>query len=415
MQKLFFIEGYGCSLNHADTEQLTAFLESRNFKISKKPENANFVVINTCAVKEQTENRMLKRIRELWGIAQKNNSKLIVFGCLPKINPEKVSQISSQIIQIGPSLKELSQFLELGSTEFSPSLEQKKSNGFVSIIPIARGCLGNCSFCATRFARGALKSYPIKEICEKIDLEKKPVEFWLTAQDTACYGIDIGTSLPALLKEIFKSRKKFRVRIGMMNPHYAAKIMPRLLPLFSDKRLYRFFHIPVQSGSDKILEKMNRHYKRSQYLKLVRKIRSKLPDATISTDVIVGFPGETEKDFEQTLSLVKAVKPDIINISRFGARPKTKAAAMKGQLHGRVKKKRSRILTELQKKISIENKEKLVGSVQELFVSEKGPKGNFVGRSVSYKPVVIENDFLGEFVKVKITRAFPNFLVADLA
>ncbi|MDD5148199.1 MAG: tRNA (N(6)-L-threonylcarbamoyladenosine(37)-C(2))-methylthiotransferase [Candidatus ainarchaeum sp.] len=414
-KKLFFIEGYGCSLNKADTEQITAYLEASGLKEAKKPESAGIIILNTCAVKEPTENKMLARAAALWKTALKKKAKLVVFGCLPKINSAGIFGISEKIVQCGPNLEELSKALGIKEHEFSPSLKQKRSNKFVSIIPIARGCTGNCSFCATKFARGSLRSYPIEAIKQKFELEtEKPCEVWLTAQDCGCYGFDAGTSLPALLKALLKSRNKFRIRIGMMNPHHALKIAGELLPLFSDKRLYRFFHIPLQSGSDKILKKMNRPYSRKQFFSLVKKIRKALPDAAISTDIIVGFPSETERDFEETIKAVKSLKPDIVNISRFGARPGTPAARMRLQLDGREKKKRSRILSGLQKKIALKKNISLIGTKQEIFVSERGKKGNFVGRAVSYKPVVIEKDLLGKFVKITVSGAFSGFVFGKL-
>ena len=210
MKKTFFIEGYGCSLNKAETEQIAGFLESSGFQIVSKPEKAGTIIINTCAVKEPTENRMLARIKHLKKISKKN-SRLIVFGCLSKINPKKISEISGDIIKIGPNLEELAKELNIKETAFSPRVKQKHSSKFVSIIPIARGCLGNCAFCATKNARGSLKSYSPAELKKKFFRETKiPREIWLTAQDTACYGLDIGTSLPNLLRQFLKSKKKFQ-------------------------------------------------------------------------------------------------------------------------------------------------------------------------------------------------------------
>ena len=412
-KKLFFIEGYGCSLNKAETEQIHGFLEANGFARVSKPEQAEIIIINTCAVKEPTENKMLARTEALFKLAEKTKAKLVVFGCLPKINSARISGISEKIVQCGPNLEELAGHLKIKPLKFSPLIKQKRANKFVSIIPVARGCLGSCSFCATKFARGSLHSYPIESIKQKFDLEtKNPCEVWLTAQDCGCYGFDNGTSLVSLLKELLKSKKQFRIRIGMMNPGHALKIIDSLLPLFRDRRLYRFFHIPLQSGSDSILKKMNRHYSKKQFFSLLKKIRKKLPDATISTDIIVAFPSESEKDFAETIAAVKRMKPDITNISRFGARPGTAAAKMSRQLHGREKKRRSRILSDLQKKISLERKKRFFGRTLEIFVSEKGSRGNFVGRDISYNPVVIEKNLLGKFAKVRIEKAFSGFLLA---
>ena len=410
-----FVEGYGCSLNRSDTEQVQGFLESQGFILVEKPENAGLIVINTCAVKEQTETKMLRRIKELNAVAKKGKAVLVVFGCLPKINSKAIADISEKIVQLGPSLEELASFLQLPPQKFSPELEEKKSSSIVSIIPIARGCLGNCSYCSVRSARGSLKSYSVSELNKKFKKAiKGSKEIWLTAQDCGCYGFDIGTNLAELLKELLKSEGEFRIRIGMANPGHLKKFLKEYLELFEDKRLYRFFHIPVQSGSNSVLRQMNRGYKKEDFLEIVKVIRNRFPNATISTDIIVGFPGESEDDFKQTLFLVKEAKPDTVNISRFGARPSTLAEKMPVQLHGRVKKKRSRELTLLCKEIALERNKGFVGLVQKILVNEKGKGNTFVGRTQDCKPVAVKENLFGKFAKVKITKALSTHLLGKV-
>lgn len=415
MQKKFYVEGYGCSMNIAETEQIKGFLKSKKFSLAKIPEKADFIIINTCAVKDQTENRMINRIKKLYKIAVENKSKLIVFGCLPKVNAERMREISDKIILMSPALEELSSFLALGKEEFSPKIKEIRCSKYITIIPIAKGCKGSCTFCCTKAARGALKSHSKGDIVNKFRSSlKETKEIWLTAQDTGCYGQDTGENLPSLLKELLKTKGNFRIRVGMMNPDHLLEFYKEYISLFKDRRVYRFFHIPVQSGSDKILKLMGRNYGSKEFIKLVGKIRKDIPSTTISTDVIVGFPSETENDFIKTVSLLKKTKPDVVNISRYGARPKTAASKMKGQLHGRVKKARSRILTELCRELALENNKKFLGKTQEIFVSEKGPKGNFVGRNSSYKAVVIRKNLLGKFAKVKVKKAFAHHLAGEL-
>ncbi|MFH1256124.1 MAG: tRNA (N(6)-L-threonylcarbamoyladenosine(37)-C(2))-methylthiotransferase, partial [Candidatus Diapherotrites archaeon] len=331
----FFVEGYGCSLNKADTEAIKGFLQQNGFT-QGTINNSDYVVVNTCAVKEQTENRMLKRIRELHALSKKKEFRLIVFGCLPKISGKKISEISKKIVQLPPSLESLSKFFHLPEQPFSPSIAQARSNRFISIIPICRGCLGSCTYCSVKQARGPLKSYSIASLKKKFaQAVKEAPEVWLTAQDLACYGKDIGSSLPELLQELLSVEGNYRVRLGMMNPAHLKPIANEMLECFQDKRLYKFLHLPVQSGSGKILKAMKRDYSPRDFLLLVKKFRSKVKGLTLSTDVIVGFPGETEKDFNATVSLLEKVKPGICNISRFGARPNTPAEKMPQQLHGR--------------------------------------------------------------------------------
>lgn len=408
-----FVEWAGCSLNKSDTEQIRGFLLQNGFLLEKNPEKAGLLLLNTCAVKERTESKMLKRIRQLNKISEKKKSVFVVFGCLPKINKEAISSVSEKIVQIGPDLGQLASFLSLPEQGFAPSLQEKKSSKVVSIIVIARGCLGDCAYCGTKNARGKLQSYPIQELNKKFKQTiKHSKEVWLTAQDCGCYGLDFGESLPNLLKELLRNKGEFRIRIGMINPGHLKQFLPSYLNLFEDRRLYRFFHLPVQSGSDEILLKMNRTYKRLDFLRMAKAIRSKFPNAVIATDIIVGFPGETEAHFQESLDLVSKAEPDVVNISRFGPRPNTLAARMPGQLHGRIKKKRSRILTKLCKEIALRRNKRFLGEKQTILVDEKGGKGNLVGRNQDYKPVVVKKGRLGAIVEVEIKRAFPNYLLA---
>jgi len=409
-----FVEGYGCSLNQSDTEQVRGFLLQNNFNLVEKPEKAGLLVLNTCAVKEQTEYKMLARAKQLNEIAEKKGSTLVVFGCLPKINSKAIVEISPKIVQIGPSLEKLASFLELPLQEFSPELEEKRQSSVVSIIPISRGCLGYCTYCATKNARGRLQSYGIKQLNEKFRKAiKESKEIWLTAQDCGCYGFDNGTNLAELLSVLLRNKGNYRVRIGMSNPKHLKEFLPKYLKLFEDKRLYRFFHLPAQSGSNEILERMNRGYSRQDFLRIAKAIRSKYPSAAIALDLIVGFPGETEKQFGESLALVQEIEPDVVNISRFGARPNTLAEMMKGQLHGRVKKERSRKLTTLCKEIALKRNKSFVGERMDILVNEKGKGSSFVGRNQNYKPVALKKAGLGNFVRVEVEAAFPTYLRAN--
>ncbi len=406
-----FVAGYGCSLNKSDSEQIRGFLAAHGFQLAGSSSKADLIVLNTCAVKEQTETKMLKAIKQLNSVAERNGSKLVVTGCLPAISPNAVKAISPAIIQVGPSLSKLASLLNLPEKEFSPLLDEIKENPHITIIVIARGCVSNCSYCCVKNARGDLRSYSLNELNAKF---KKAInetkEIWFTAQDCGCYGFDIGANLPALLKVVLQNKGDFQIRIGMINPVHMHSFLNQYLALFSDERLYRFFHIPLQSGSNAVLHSMLRPYKKEDFLSIVKKIRQRFPDATIATDVIAGFPGETEKQFQETVSVLKKAQPDIVNISRFGARPNTAAAFMSGQLHGREKKKRSRALTKLCKKIALHGNKRFVGKKMRILVTEKGSKGSFVGRALNYKPVAIKENRLGEFVSVRINKAFPTYL-----
>ncbi|MBN2127191.1 MAG: tRNA (N(6)-L-threonylcarbamoyladenosine(37)-C(2))-methylthiotransferase [Candidatus Diapherotrites archaeon] len=411
---LFFLESYGCAMSRNESEMVRGYLEEKGFNETADLIKADFVLINACGVKEITENRMIKRINELFKNKNKN-SKLIVFGCLAKINPERIKKISEEILLAGPDLIELSNLLKINGKNFFPLIPVKRFNNFISIISIAEGCLGKCSYCATVNARGKLKSHSVKEIKNAFERELKTAkEIWLTAQDTGAYGFDLKTNLAELIKELLKVKGDYRIRVGMMNPLHLKKFIDSYIELFSDERLFKFVHLPVQSGSNKILKEMKRGYSSNLFLSLVKKLRKKIPEITVSTDVIVGFPGESEKDFNETVEVLEKSEPGIVNISRYGLRPETAAALMKNQVEGRIKKKRSRILADLCPKYSLKENKKLVGKTVKILVSEKGSRGNFVGRTSNYRPFVVKKDLRGKFVEVKITSAKNSFVSGEI-
>lgn len=405
------VEGYGCSMNIAETEQIRGHVLANGFSPGDA-DSSDFIVINTCAVKQRTEFKMLRRIKKLNDLAEKTGKQLIVFGCLPKVNPDAVSAISKNIVLIGPDLAKLSDVLGTNPEEFSPAIEPVSYNKFVTIVPIARGCTNFCTFCGTKLARGNIKSYDPDSIKKRIGSSlATSKEFWLTGQDTGAYGLDIGTSLPKLLESILELNGDFRIRIGMMNPHHLARIYDELIPLFSDKRLYKFLHVPLQAGSDRVLKLMRRGYTSAQYCNLVERLKRDVPNITVATDIIAGFPTETDEEFEQTVKIIKGTMPDIVNISRFAKRPGTIAAKME-QLAGAVIKQRSTRLASICRAISLKNNSAMIGLTENVYFSEGAKNGKFLGRASNYKPVLVGSDLRGEFARVEISDAHVSWLDA---
>lgn len=417
-----FVKTFGCSLNQHDSEVIKGVLVTHGYEVVEEMEKAEVIIVNTCAVKQPTENKVINFLKKLSG------KKILVTGCLPLINLERLRRETEVKVILGPSpgekvlgaLERLLAEEELIDLEPSmPSLEAPKvrKNPIVEILPISYGCLGNCSYCCVRFARGKLRSYKPEEIVRRV---KKVVsegvrEIWLTSQDTGAYGIDLGMDLPSLLSEIMEIPGNFWVRIGMMNPENFLKIFDRLLEVFEDDRIFKFLHIPIQSADNKVLKLMNRRYKIEEVEEALQKVRRKFPRVTLETDVICGFPGEGAEEFKSTLDFLQRVKPDVVNISRFFPRPGTKASEME-QIHSREIKERSRKLTEVCREISLERNRAWVGWEGEVLIDEMGKGGSFVGRNFAYKPVVIKADGikLGDMVKVKIIGAEPTYLIAKL-
>ena len=409
--KSVYVEGHGCSLNLGATEKIRALL-AKKFSLVASPEKADFIVLNTCAVKTPTENSMLRRIETLGGIAKENKSALVVCGCLPLVSRDKVLAAFPEAKLFGVELSEIAGFFGLPLPESDLSVENVRSNALIAIIPIATGCLGSCAYCCVKNARGQLKSYPVRAVKQAfVKAVETAKEVWLTANDTGCYGLDIGSTLPALLESLLSVKGNYRVRLGMMNPWHAKKFFPALLELMEDKRVYKFLHLPVQSGSDNVLALMERHYTVQEFKSLVGLARERFPDITISTDLIAGFPGETKADFLESVKLLEELRFDIVNVSRFGFRPGTKALELGGRVPGAEVKRRTKILSLKARVIGLERNKRFVGSEQRILVTGRGVKGGFVGRTLAYKPVVVEHALPGSYLKVRVVEASQSHLI----
>ncbi len=423
-----FVKSFGCSTNLADGEVLAGCLLKAGYKIATNVTDADVVVYNTCAVKGPTENRMIEVLKRV-----PKGKKLIVAGCLPIINFERLCRearfdgvagpaVGEKIVSIVEGVLRGEKILALENVQNSrPSLNlpRIRLNPVIGIIPVSYGCLGSCSYCCVIFARGRLRSYSINEIVEhfKRALVDGVKEFWLTSQDTACYGRDIGTNLPKLVEAVCNIEGSFKVRIGMMTPNMARGILEDLIEVFRSDKVFKFIHLPVQSGDDQVLQRMRRFYSTADFIEMVEAFRRAFPKSTLATDVICGFPGETEEAFERTMRLIKDVKPDIVNISKFFARPKTQAAKMDHAVPLSQIKERSAILSRLASEVAFEKNQGWIGWEGEVLVDEVGKMGgSWVGRNFAYKPVVVKSpkNLFGEKVNVKIVRAFSTHLEGEI-
>jgi MiaB-like tRNA modifying enzyme len=399
-------------MNRGDTEIAIAMIEGEHEISSLK--SSEVVVINSCAVIQFTERKVLKRISYLKNLGK----KVVLTGCLPFINFQAALESKADSIASLGNIKEAidsaSRYVNLSSSIPKSCVPKKRQYKTIAIVPISEGCLGNCTYCATKNARGKLRSFPIdsilKEVKECVSAGYKEIR--LTAQDTGCYGIDTGARLPTLLEEICKIPGDFRIRVGMMNPNHIKKIKKDLIEVFSNEKIYKFAHIPVQSGDDSVLKDMKRGYSSSEFISLIKEFR-KIGEITISTDVIVGYPTESYESFIKTYKMIEKVKPDILNITRYSPRSNTPAARLKDQLE-RIKKERSRMMTKLHKRISKEINKKFIGRELKVLVLEEGKKGKLLGRTDSYKLVVLPDGEIGEFAHVKIKDATPTYLLGEI-
>lgn len=407
MERCFYIETYGCSANKNDSEIIAGILSKSGMVKVDNPKLAELIIINTCIVKKPTENKILHRIKELEG--KFPEKKFLIAGCMPEAYPELVKKNFPGMSTISTNkIKEISKAVRnvFGGkkVEFVGKLKDEKiglprikENEVIHIVQICSGCLGNCSYCATKLAKGNLVSFSPERIVAEIKKAKQQgaKEFWLTGQDISCYGFDIGTTLPELLEKILEEVKgEYFVRLGMLNPQHFKKIIEPLVEVCKDERVFKFFHIPVQSGSEKILKEMDRDYKIKDFESCVKKIRENFPDATIWTDIIVGYPGEEEKDFEETLNLIKRLKFDWVNVSKFYLMRKTRARQPKTK----VAKERSKKVGELVEEISAEKNKRWDNWIGKILVDDLG-----VGRNFAYKAIHIKKKrgLIDKFLEVK--------------
>jgi threonylcarbamoyladenosine tRNA methylthiotransferase CDKAL1 len=416
-----WVEAYGCSASMADSEMISGLLKGAGYEIASRESESALNLIVTCSVKDTTEHRMVSRIKTM----SKSGKPLVVAGCLPKADRAKVESLNSLASLLGPHSIENARAVvgsalagnRLVALEDSESdkinIPRVRLNPAVSMVEIASGCMSECTFCQTKIAKGWLRSYRIGDIMRQIrvDVETGCKEVWLTSTDNGCYGKDKGTDLVELLNSCCLLEGDFKIRLGMMNPMYLPGMLDRIVNAFYENdKLFKFLHIPVESGSDRILRRMRRGHTVRTFRDAVQAFRSKISEMTISTDIIVGFPSESEDDFKKTLDLVERTTPDIINISRYGARPGTEAAKWKAmRVRSQVAKERSERLHSLARTVAKKRNSLWQDWQGEIIVDEIGKVAQ--GRNYAYKPVVLSNAdqiSLGDRKRVKVYD-FSNF------
>lgn len=396
----YFVESYGCTMNFGEGVQLSDRMAELGHERVTCADDAEIVVLNTCIVVSATEKKMIKRISEL----RRSGKEVVVTGCMAKVQPERIAIRLPDSLIVPPEdypgfTDDVVSRYGRGDAETAPSDEH------FGIIPIAQGCLGNCTYCITRFARGRLASYPAASLKTEFDrmVAAGAKEILLTAQDTACYGRDIGGSLADLIAELLENEEEYRIRIGMMNPDSLDEGLDDLLEVIADDRVYRFLHIPVQSGSDDVLAAMKRKYTVDGFKGLVGRLRSRYPEISIATDVITGFPGETDEDHRMSVELLEWLKADTVNITRFSPRPGTPAMQME-HINGRIVAERSAEITGVKNSVESMVNSRLIGRTYRALVTEKGKAGTSIARNENYRPIAVEEDLEpGTFIDVEVT------------
>lgn len=396
-----FIETFGCTANVGDEMKMRAILRTAGHAIVKESQS-DVVIVNTCTVTKRTELNVIKRLKQL----KEQGKEVVVAGCMAAAQPELLKNILGEDVKL------------ITPGDIRDSKEQRlEFEGVIAVIPIAMGCVGNCSYCIVKRARGDLRSNEPEKICDAVKsaVEKGAKEIRITSQDCSAYGWDRpGIKLPELLELITSVRGDFRIRVGMMNPFTTIHILDDLLKAFESPKIFKFFHLPVQSGSDKVLGDMRRNYKVADFVEIVKSIRERFKHSTICTDFILGFPTETEVDCFSSLKLLEDVKPEKVNITKFSSRPGTEASKQKDLLE-REKKRRSRKISAVYHKIAFAKNKELEGRELPVLVTEAGKKGGVIARDSSYRAIVLKNDLpLGVSHIVRVKEAKSTYLMAEI-
>jgi threonylcarbamoyladenosine tRNA methylthiotransferase CDKAL1 len=412
---------HGCTTNFGDTRIMQGIMQSKGHQVTDDPEEADLLVLNTCTVVQTTDQNMQNTLRA-WN---EKGKPIIAAGCMAATQQEAILEAAPEARLLAPRHLHHIEQLATGrehTPEYRPKSGLPRAQGLDAIIPLAEGCLFSCSYCLTKSARGTQTSYPLEELVADIReaIAQGAVEIKLTSQDTSGYGNDTGTDLAQLLSCITKIGGEHRVRAGMMHPRTAHRILPRLLDAMDHPKVYKFLHLPIQSGSPRILKAMRRGHPLEEFWQVVEAFRERFPKGVVSTDIIIGFPGETDDDHQATLELLRRLQAEHVNITRFSPRPGTDAPRLEGRVPTQVAKARSREATRLVLDLMAAKNQKRIGETVEVTVVEPGKKENSVlGRGPAYEPIALASAEpvipLGSRLTATIVQAEPTYLIAEAA
>ena len=423
MENSFYIETYGCTMNKADSRIMSTLLKESNYS-ETSIDDAEFIIVNTCGVKQQTENKIKQRLEELHAKYGESRSRhVIITGCLPHISKSYINILKKIIPSFAAildldNINEITQILKkiktgrgnlilfsqesIDKSQFLIDLPRGKLTG---ILAISEGCEGNCTYCCVKNARKSLHAYNPETIVKnaKHQLNQGAKQLFLTSQDCSTYSYK-NSNLADLIGKIHQIPIEFFLRMGMVNPKFLLNEFAQLNAIFSLAKVYKLLHVPIQSGSNRVLEKMNRHYKIEKVREKVRSLKEQFPVLSISTDIICGFPEESEEDFEATMDFIGWLKPDILNISKFTVRPGTKAKKMK-QVDSREIKERSIRLSKLFRSYLSDINLNWKGWEGKILILHEGSNENQAfGRNFAYKNVFLDDysGSYGSFIDVSI-------------
>jgi len=427
-------------MNRSDSERIALVLEKMGYKKTSQIEGIDLLVVNMCSVRQSAVDRVYGNIRNFKKLKNKN-LKTILTGCIIEADLKKFKDHFDYILSIkalpywpeilnpageqvpyGAGKEKYFYYPEPRNEKFNKKLDAnylkeqpKYSNNFSAFVPIMTGCNNFCTFCVVPYVRGPEISRKAKEIVSETEnlIKNNFKEIWLLGQNVNSYK-DRNVNFPKLLKQINNIRGNFWIRFTSSHPKDLSDEL--INAMVECEKVTEYLNLPVQSGDNEILKKMNRPYTIEKYKEIIEKIREKIPDIALSTDVIVGFPGETKKQFENTANLFKEVKYDMAYIAKYSPRPGTAAAKFEDNVSPQEKERRWRILSGILKQTALENNKKYIGKEVEVIVEKqktRNKKQVYFGKTRTYKTIKSQvsslklQDLVGHFTKVKITDCSP--------
>jgi tRNA-2-methylthio-N6-dimethylallyladenosine synthase len=438
MQKHVYIETYGCQMNEHDSERMLRLLEGFQYLETKDPKRADLILINTCSVREKPEHKVYSALGRFKRLKEDKGILIGLAGCVAQQEGDKLlDRVPYLDMVIGthaiPLLPQLIQKIEVSGekvceTSFDQNgkyleaiLPQKPFDQVKSYVTIMQGCDHFCSFCIVPYVRGREKSRPSREIIEEVKhLAGMGVkEVCLLGQNVNGYGKGLGEeiSFSELLEHIDEIEGIERIRFTTSHPK---DLSEELIQAFSKlSKLCEHIHLPFQSGSNKILKVMHRGYTRESYLEKIGRLKKGCPKMAFTADAIVGFPGEDEKDFEETLDLMKQVRFDDLFSFKYSPRRGTRAAQIPDHVEEKVKQERLSILQDFQREITLQKNQAFEGKVEGVLVEGQSKQNDqeVTGRTRSNKIVNFEGDsgLIGKLVPVRITKGYPHSLRGEIA
>ncbi len=414
----YFIWILGCAMNYSDAERIASVLNTAGYQKTETEKDADIFIVVSCSVRQSAVNRIYGKVRDLKKIKSKRPFTTVLSGCVLEEDYDKLAKTFDIMLKID-DIEALPKLIEGGNSikaksgdylEIKPSYE----SGFRAFVPISTGCNNFCTYCAVPYTRGREKSRPFNNIIDEVKalIKNGYKEITLLGQNVNSYGHDFESGekvnyFVELLSEIDKIEGKYRVYFYSNHPKDMSDELIHVLPTL--KHFPHYIHLPLQSGNNEVIKEMNRHYTKEQYLSLVEKIRSAMPDITITTDIIVGFPGETSEQFSDTVDVMNKVSYDMAYIAQYSPRSGTASAKITDNITGDEKKKREDALQKILSETAFKNNQKFVGKKLEVLI-DGSKKNKLYGRTDGYKVVEIKSDnkeLIGNFINVEVITATP--------